>query len=216
MGNIKQYRGNEMKWYVIAYLLIIVVLFTLPENGETITSIEKIFSSALISGVIGSLVVVFDSLYSSKLKEILLFMGFTKVPGNTIFTRIKNGKIKDDRISINDARAAYKEIIDNIPQNRLKGEYENSRWYTIYSKYIEDNRVQSTQHDFLLCRDLYITTISMAIITIVAVIMGFLPFSQVLFSYLLIMLVITNIAAHNKANRFVNTIIAIDLAAKNR
>lgn len=68
-----------------------------------------------------------------------------------------------------------------------------------------------THRESLLCRDLYITTITMFVLTIVAMIVQMLSYSSILIGYLLIMLVLTNISARNKAHRFVNTVISNDL-----
>ena len=84
----------------------------------------------------------------------------------------------------------------------------------IYVKHKEGFAISSVYRDFLLCSDLYITTISLAVLTGIAMVMGLVPFSWILLGYLLTMAIITNLAAHNKAHSLVNTVIAVDLASK--
>lgn len=217
MDNLKSYRENEIKWYVLAYLLLVVVVCypttTQSVDIELVTKIEKLITSAFLSGIICSLAFVFDSLFSSELKDILLYLGFSKMPGATVFTRIQKKRLSDVRINIDGAQSRYKEIIESIPSSKEKQRYENSKWYSIYSAHKEDVRVLSVHRDFLLCRDLYTTTISLTVLTLIMMGVSLLPFSRIVLGYLLVMLAVTNIAAHNKASRFVNTVIATDLAS---
>ncbi|QOX62379.1 hypothetical protein FRZ06_02895 [Anoxybacterium hadale] len=217
MDNLKSYRENEIKWYVLAYLLLVVVVCypttTQSVNIELATKIETLITSTFLSGIVCSLAFVFDSLFSSQLKDILLYLGFTKMPGATVFTRIQENRLRDLRINIDGAQSRYKEIIESMPSSKEKQRYENSKWYSLYSAHKEDVRVLSVHRDFLLCRDLYTTTVSLTVLTLIMMAISLLPFSWIILGYLLIMLVVTNIAAHNKASRFVNTVIAVDLAS---
>ena len=208
----------ELKWFILAYLFLIIGSGNLDiikgTDTETLSKIESLISTSLISGAICSLAFVIDSLYSQAMKDALLYLGITKMPGTTIFTQIKNGALKDVRFEIIQAQRKYKDTIDNIPDNKSKAGYENSKWYKIYFKHKEDSAVSSVHRDFLLCRDLYITTISLAILTGIAMIGNLISFSWILMGYLLAMAIITNYAAHNKAHRFVNTVVAVDIASK--
>jgi hypothetical protein len=180
---------------------------------DNIAKFEKLVASAVLSGIICSLAFVFDSLYSSKLKDRLVFFWLEWKPGATIFTRIKDGKMKDDRISTEKALEKYKEIINSLPTAKKKRyEIENNNWHSIYTSHKDDASVGSTHRNRLLCRDLYITTISMTVFTAIAMTAQMLPFSWILFGYLFLMLVVTNMAARNKASRFVNTVISKDVA----
>jgi hypothetical protein len=217
VNTLKTYWENELKWFIWAYLLFVIgvnnpELFNNPDV-ETLTKIFNLFTSAIISGVICSLAFVFDSLYTSALKDVLVFFRRSKVPGATVFTRIKNGKMKDVRFDTAKAFQKYESIISGIPlEEKLKGKYENAEWYKLYSKNRDVTAVLSVHRDSLLCRDLYITTISLAVLTGAMMAVRLLLFNWILLGYLLVMLILTNIAAHNKAHRFVNTVIAIDIA----
>lgn len=217
MNNLKNYRENELKWYVISYLIWTVAVCNLDVlknvDIDFVVKLEGLFASALLSGVISVLAFVFDSLYSTEAKDGLLYLGFTKAPGSTIFSEIRESRMKDSRIDISKAQSRYKEIIENIPESNEKYQYENTTWYSIYSKYQTDGRVMSVHRDFLLCRDLYITTVSLIVLTLIVMAVSLLPFNWLVIGYLLVMWLLTNVAAHNKARRFVYTVIAADLAA---
>ena len=214
---MKNYRENELKWYVFAYLLLLIgirsnELFSI-DNTDCLTNVEKLLPLTLLAGMICTLSFVFDCLYPVNLKEKLLFLKFiTTMPGKTIFTRISEGKIDDVRFEIEKAQERYKEIINNMPSDKkLKEKYENSMWYPLYRKYEKDPRVEAAQRDFLLCRDLYTTTITMLVLTGLGMKFNFIQFSCLPIKYLVTMLFITNIAAYFKAHRCVNSVIAADL-----
>ncbi len=217
MNNLKSYRENELKWYVLAYVFL-VILVCYPNavkdlEGDWATKLEQLLSSALLSGIICTLTFVFNSIFSSQAKDFLLYFHIFKTPGSTIFSRIQQDSLHDPRVNTSNARFHYQEIIANIPTSKKKEPYENSKWYAIYSKHRADDRVAATHRDFLLCRDLYITTVSLAVLTLAMISISLLPFSWILIGYLLIMLFVTNLSARNKAHRFVNTVIAVDLAS---
>jgi len=216
MSNLKNYRENELKWYILAYLLLVVGVAN-PQllqvtDVDWISKIEKLVLSALISGVIATLSFVFDSIFSNTTKDVLIYLGFTKRPGSTMFSRIKKGKTIDNRFDTAVAKVKYKSIIDGIATAEKKKIYENSNWYSIYYKHKSDVSVESTHRDYLLCRDLYITTVSMLLLTGAVMATCLIAFSWILIGYLLIMLFCLNIATHIKAHRFTNTVIAIDIA----
>jgi len=216
MDDLKSYRENEIKWYILTFLLITIGVYGTDFLQNTIPS-EDTFNysdlliTAAFSGAICTLAFVMDSLFTSKFKETLVFFRKKRVPGASIFSRIKNCQLKDNRFSTAEASVRYQVIIENIPVSN-KEHYENAQWYKIYYKYKGEGAVVSTHRDFLLCRDLCITTIIIALLTGLSFSLQLISFNKILLGYLLSMLIITNIATRNKAHRFVNTVIAADIA----
>lgn len=213
---MKNYRENEIKWYIFSYLLLLIGInnpdLLSSANIDPISEIGSLLSSALLAGVICTLSFVFDCLYTAWLKENLLFLGITKLPGKTIFTRISTGKIKDIRFEIKTAQEHFKDIIAHIPSGKKeKAKYENSKWYALSRKYEKDPRVETAHRDFLLCRDLYTTTVTMLVLTAAGMACKIIPADWRPIGYLAAMLVITNLAAHFKAHRFANGVIVADL-----
>jgi hypothetical protein len=148
------------------------------------------------------------------MKERILYLGITKMPGKTIFSRIATNKIKDIRFETSTAKEHFKEIIDHLPSDKNeKTLFENIKWYSLSRKHEKDNRIEMAHRDFLLCRDLYSTTVTMLLLTSIGMLVKVLQFSWVPIGYLALMLLITNISAHFKAHRFVNNVIVADLNA---
>lgn len=221
---MKDYRDKELKYLIIILILLFVALCT-PIRECDITDIDlhksltTIFSDIVVSSVLSLSTLICDCLISANMKNKLLGLFIIPRAGETIFTRIKKCSVKDDRFLNSEAKVKYKEIISNIPQNRIeRHEYENSNWYKIYKKYQEKGQVSQSQKDYLTCRDLFIETILFLVLYLLSLIFysEFVVFS---FKYLLIIVlisVITNISAHVKMHRFVNTVIALDVAESNQ
>lgn len=216
---MKDYRDKELKYLMIILILLFVVLCT-PIKELNITDIElhksltTIFSSIVVSSILSLATFICDCLISTNLKNKMVGLFFMHRAGETIFTRINNCSVKDDRFLNSEAKTKYKEIISNIPQNKTERyEYENSNWYKIYKKHQDKGQVSQSQKDYLTCRDLFIETIIFLVLYFLSFIFcsEFVVFS---FKYLLLIIliaIVTNISTHVKMNRFVNTVIALDV-----
>jgi len=214
--DVKNYRENEIKWFILAYMFLLTGIkrpdMIFVTNTDLLSKIESILSSTLLAGVICTLSFVFDCLYTTKFKEILLFLGFTKMPGKTVFTRISNGRLKDIRFETDKAQKHYKHIAKEIPSDKEKRcAFENEQWYLLFSKYKDDNMIKSSHRDFLLSRDLYVTTITLTVLTVIAMTFRIIQLNWIPIGYLTLMLILTNLSAHFKAHRFINNVIAVDL-----
>lgn len=219
---MKDYREKELKYLMIIFILLFVVLCT-PIRELDITDIElhqaltTIFSSIVVSSVLSLATFICDCLLTTNLKDKMVGLLFIPKAGETIFTRINKSSVKDNRFLNSEAKIKYKEIISNIPKDKKdRYEYENSNWYKIYKIYQDKGQVSQSQKDYLTCRDLFIETIVFLVLYFLSLIFygAFVTFS---FKFLLIIIltaVVTNISTHVKMNRFVNTVIALDVAEK--
>ena len=218
---MKEYREKEMKFLMISYLLLFFLLCTdgFVKIGLNLKSLlETIFplaESMMVAGVISLFVYIADSLISSSFKDKLIGLFFIPKAGSVIFSRISRGKQIDDRFAIIDAQKHYESIIQNLGEdtkaNRI---YENSQWYKIYCKFQDKGAVNQTQRDYLLCRDLYIESIMFLTLYFVASLFlsEWVRFSLAFIIILFSITIITNITTHVKMKRFVNTVIALDIA----
>lgn len=221
---MKDYRDKELKYLMVILALLFVMLCTpikelIVADIELHKSLTTIFNSIVVSSIISLLTFICDCLLSTNLKDKMIGLFFIPKAGKTIFTRINNGSVKDDRFSISAAKTKYKEIISNIPKDKKERyNYENSNWYGIYKRYQEKGQVSQSQKDYLTCRDLFIETVLFIVLYLISLLFygEFVVFS---FKYLLITVliaVITNISTHVKMHRFVNSVIALDVAENNQ
>jgi len=216
---MKNCRENELKSYVLGCVLIIVFISTKSEmlaylDGKHYDLLILLISSGILSTVFYSFVFVFDSILPVRFKEIVSSLS-AHLPGERVWSEIKSGK-KDKRFTNKDVLDKYKEIFDGIPNNNEKRAYENSKWYSVYSKVEKHKKVEQAQKDYLLCRDLTSANIVMMVIYILfslgLKVLNFSWHIVVLFTLFYLLMVV---ATRNKAKRFVYTVIATDLYAKN-
>jgi len=87
----------------------------------------------------------------------------------------------------------------------------------IYQIYQEKGQVKQSQRDYLLCRDIFCITIEFLVLYIISLFLfkGTIHYSLKFIFVLLGIAIMSNISTHIKMNRFVNTVIAIDIANKN-
>jgi hypothetical protein len=210
-----------MKYLIFTYFLLFLLWCTpifehIPEIIENnYKNIISIMEWVTISGVLSLITFLGDSLISSNMKDKFVGLFFIPRSGQTIFTRISNKVVNDDRFLISDAISRYSGIIDNMPlQKKEKLYYENTHWYKIYSEHKKEGAVIQAQTDYLLCRDLFIETLEFVVLYVISLFVfnGTILFSLHFILTLIIMAVITNVSTHTKMNRFVNTVIAVDIS----
>ena len=217
---MKNYRDNELKSYVIAAIL----MYFITTNGisgilnkddiSILQFVIDLLNVAIISSSIYAFVFVLDSVYGSDLKRTLVFL-FTDEPGQTIFDSIKKKK-SDIRFSNTDVEKYYKDVFAQMPEDK-KGRkiYQNQQWYHIYHQYRDIEMVTTSAKDFRLCRDIFISTINIFLIYItLCIISEIVLFNIYYIGFLIIMIIISNIATRNKGKRWVYNVIAHDISEK--
>jgi len=130
-----------------------------------------------------------------------------------IFSRIQKTTI-DKRFPREDALKKYSEVYKSLPTvKKDRYDYENTEWYKIYNKHREITMIMVSNRDFLLCRDIYFSTIIMFVIYLfLTIVFKIIIFDCRYLGYLIVMLILSNIGTRNKAMRFTCNVIAYDIA----
>lgn len=218
MSDFKEYRNNELKYYVVANLLVLILLHfksfleSISVDGiSSFVTIVNLLSIVTTSSVIYVFSLILDSMFSGDLKFKLVYL-WSNMPGETIFTKIQN-KDTDIRFSNVDAQNKYKDIYAAMPTNKVKLKaFQNQQWYKIYHKYKAVDMVAVSAREFRLCRDLFISTFSLLVLYIVfLLVLNIVEFSPVFLLYMLIMLIFTDIATRVKGRKWVYNVIAHDI-----
>jgi hypothetical protein len=215
MVNLKDYQTKELCLYVmtnISVLLLLLGFLDHPEQSviQTIEVISNILNMVILSAAIFTFTFLTDSIFSSEIKFHLA--GF-QLPGGKIFSRIKNKNI-DKRFSREDAILTYKNIYESMPnEKKERYVYENSQFYKIYNQYRNVTMIMVSNRDFLLCRDIYFSTIStIALYLLLTILFKIIAFDWRYIVYLALMLIVANLGLRNKGWRFVCNIIAYDIS----
>ena len=217
MNDIKDYRNNELKNYVIGNILLVLYfsgifdnLFTLDINSN-LNIWKTLIESALVSSIIYIYVFLLDSLIPGDIKQKVAYFHIGKLPGYTIFTKMKQNN-KDDRFTHADIVKKYASIYSNMPVGKKeKGKYENAQWYKIYNNYKNESKILIANRDSLLSRDLTIITIMLIIIYFILIGLKIIVFSKTIVTVMLIELIVSNISMRGKATRLAYNVISEDI-----
>lgn len=217
MNSIKDYRNKDLVAYITANALVLLVVLNILDLKGTLLSsenISKIINSFLVTSCLSVFAFLCDSILSGDIKDKLVDLWRGR-PGGKIFTKIKDNN-KDIRFTTEQALEKYEDIYSNFPTTLKKRyKYENSKWYSIYHRYEKVEKIYNANKDYLLCRDMHIATY---VITVLYIVIGLLSSAvNVTWQCVLceiVFLLITNVAARQKAKRLAYNVIAYDLQQK--
>ncbi|MCL2165215.1 MAG: hypothetical protein FWH55_12715 [Oscillospiraceae bacterium] len=215
MADLKSYRNSELKWYLLANVLLLLLsssnnilarLFI--AEGIAWEAVSAFLQTALLSTFSYVIVFILDSLPPTELKDKVIFL-WSKKPSHTIFTTIEK-KCKDDRFTCEQIKAKHPEAFQSCNVNQ-----QTRLWYAIYSKHRDAAMVHSSNRDYLLARDLCVQTVILLLVYLfLCVVSGELSYSLLYIGYLVVMYVLTNLATRNKARRFAFNVLAYDISIK--
>lgn len=217
MIDIKDYRNNELKNYVIGNILLLLYFSGMFDKifSQDINSNLNIWGtvieSALISSIIYIYVFLLDSMIPGDIKQKIAYFHIGKLPGYTIFTKMKEGE-KDDRFTQADVMKKYSQIYTNMPVNKKEREkYENAQWYKIYKDCRNENKILIANRDFLLCRDITIITMMLLILYFILTSLKIIVFSKIIVIIMVVELIVSNISMRGKARRLAYNVISEDI-----
>lgn len=213
MKNLKEYRDNELKWYLLANILLMIVssgFFVFGETPESwVTAISSFLSVTIFSSAIYILTFVFDSVVPSRIKVFLVFL-WKRQPSCTIFTDMEK-KFEDNRFMLEDAKKKYAEIYERITSEPEKFD-QTPLWYEIYNRHRENTIVFGSNRDYLLLRDMHAQTIILILVYIIIWKMaGNMIFSWKYILYLTTMVILLNISARVQGKRLMYNVLSVDI-----
>ena len=219
---VKNYKEKELRQYVLAYLLVTIAsvgfqtaseLQVSGGNTNVMMSIFRMIMTDIFIGAICVLVMIINEIWSDKIKSKLVY---GQLPSDTVFTRISNGKIDSTGFDLDEAKTIYAHLFSastakqTVEWNKLLRKCRDSD----HSNVVEAERMQ------LMTRDICLSTISLLIMNIIAVIFFAIINNSICISinmlwvpiiYLIVMLIVTKVASRNRANRFLMLVIKCDV-----
>lgn len=217
MNDLKNYREKELSLYIVSSVLIFLISHQFinvdaSNIANSLSLLSQIFVSAILSVIAFGFIFVIECLFTSRFKEKLLYLfGLLNPPGYTIFSKIKENNY-DKRFSHKKLIAKYPTIYEDMPKTKKeRQDYENEKWYEIHNQVRDVSMIRLSQREWLLCRDIYISTLVMLVSYIVIVVLCLVEFNIYYLLFLVAMLIITNFGANRKANRFAYNVIAYDV-----
>lgn len=220
-SHMKEYRKNELKYYVIGNILILLLIHGMFDglmtrvSNDAVDIIETLLGSAIIGSIVYIYTFLLDSFMPSKAKDAIAYFP-TGRPGDYIFTKIEQ-RDSDARFMKEQVQKKYSDVYKEIYRLQANGKkkelskYQNSEWYKIYKDNQDDESVYTSQQDFLLIRDMESMTIMIAAFYIVMVVLKVISFDGRALAFVIVEFLLSNLAAKSKAKRFTYNVIATDL-----
>lgn len=223
--DMKDYRRNELKFYVFGNIVMILLfsgfldsIVGQQDSSNIIVVIKTLLGSSVVFSLVYVYTYIIDSFIPANLKDGIIYFLFGR-PGDTVFSDIRNNN-KDSRFTKEQAMSLYDEIYKRmnalVSDKKALKNFENSSWFKIYRKHQSDGSVETAQKDFLLNRDMCIMTLIILGIYILLVLFGVFACSCKIITILLAQVLLIYIAANLKAMRFVNNVIANDVSDSNK
>lgn len=217
MEDLKDYRKNELRAYVIANIALVLFLSgILDVNTNSASSapmgiVVAIANSAIFTAATYCYAVIFESMLPEQLKHFSIYLGFTHRPGETIFSDIAK-KNCDMRFTSERARERYAHIYSRLPETKkLRFKVENEEWYALFNTVRAHKMIYGAHKDYLICRSLYCTTFALLFLYLTAILCSELTLKKFVLVYFGIMLVSLNIATRFNAKRLAYNVIALDV-----
>jgi hypothetical protein len=217
---VKNYKKKELRQYVLAYLLVAIASvgfqtiaeFQLQISENVINAITPIFQMIMTDIFIGAicvLVMIFNEIWPDNMKTKLVY---GQLPSDTVFSRISNGKIDTTGFDLDKAQAIYAHL------SLASAAKQTAEWNNLLRKCRDSgyNNVIEAERMQLMTRDICLSTISLLIMNIVAMVAFAIVNKNICTSirmlgipiiYLVVMLIVTKVASWNRANRFLSLVI---------
>ena len=92
LNNLKDYRENELKQYVVANALIFLLVhgfidFANTENIKLVQGVVSLLGTTLLASIIYIFTILFDSVVDDKIKNRITSLYFMKLPGEYILIK---------------------------------------------------------------------------------------------------------------------------------
>lgn len=195
-NNLKNYREKELKNYVIGNALMILVLLGLFNTlfnikmDETSSNIlltlgSELISAGIFSSILYTYVFIFDAIIPGNWKDLICNL-YRPLAGEVVFEEIKE-KLNDKRFTKDAALQKYANIYEKLDNlvGKEKRKASNSAWYSIYLKHENETKIFISQRDYLLCRDLCVSTLYIGLLYFVLCVFSIIAFNHKIVIFLI-------------------------------
>ncbi len=205
----RQYIKSENRKWLIGYLLLHIVMFTLFSSliNFSLNDADQLISKlkdpqGFIPLTAAILIIVLEGIFKNSVKEFLVFWRFkNRLTGHRAFSHIGPS---DPRIDMERVKQLFPHGLPVDPKE------QNNEWFRLYRQYQDELQVFHSHKAFLLTRDLTSLTILFIPLSILGhFLLGSKP--QMLIYHLLILVmlfVVISLSAKHYGERFVANVLA--------
>ena len=206
--DIKEYRKTEIPMLLLGCTLILFFI-----SGDIKSILENWYdflSSAFLGSIVSIFVFIGDGLISSKQKDDIIYLwGLIPQPGETVFDKVINEGY-DKRYTAEDGSDLA--LLDHIDDTKAKRQKENSIWYSASNRVRDITKVLVSHRDYLMSRDMFFAVFEYLILYIIFCLFVKYSISKRFVFLMLILLAAIRLGVKNKAEAFVDNVIAVDIS----
>lgn len=199
------------------------ILLNYNKNFEQMMSQNSLISIFLSSPILYFYCLILDIVVPKNLKNAFsLYLNvdcmpvFFQLPGRTIFTRLKENKIKDLRIDKIKVQQKYCDMFECIKENKATYEMQNSKWYKLkcdLEKHPKNAKLETAEKEYLLFRDMLSMHILFSTLSYVFHLVGIVNFTNLTFVDIVVAYFVLFFCVRTTSNKFVNEVIVQDSIA---
>lgn len=216
VNTYKEYRNKELKYFLITEILMFILL-NYSKNFERLMNQSSLISIFLSSPILYFYCLILDIVVHKNLKNAFsLYLNvdcmpvFFQLPGRTIFTKLKENKIKDLRIDKIKVQQKYFDIFEAIKENKASYEMQNSKWLQMkydLEKQQKNAKLEIAEKEYLLFRDMLSMHILFSTLFFVFHLIGIVNFTNLTFVYIVVAYFVLFFCVRTTSNKFVNEVI---------
>lgn len=223
MKDFKNYRKYELKYYVFANIIFLLLtrqrtknIVEIFENTSFLENINKILCFSIVSIVTYIIIFVFDSLIPGNAKWRMVYW-FLPEPSEIVFIDIRDND-NDNRFTSTQLQKKCRKIyrrLDECDNRKDKYRMSKRKWHSIYLKYENEEKIKAAKRDYIITRDLYISTIFIILCCLFIGVIGFdirIPKSYYLLTA--VEFLILKIAVRARGTRLCRTVLATHVSKK--
>lgn len=196
------------------------ILLNYSKDFEQLMNQNSLISIFLSSPILYFYCLILDIVVPKNLKNAFsLYLNvncmplFFQLPGRTIFTRLKENKIKDLRIDKIKVQQKYCDIFECIKENKATYEMQNSKWLQMkydLEKQQKNSKLEIAEKEYLLFRDMLSMHILFSILFYVFHLIGIVYFTNLTFVYIVVAYFVLFLCVRTTSSKFVYEVIVQD------
>ena len=222
VNTYKEYRNKELKYFLITEILMFILL-NYSKDFEQLMNQNSLISIFLSSPILYFYCLILDIVIPKNLKNAFsLYLNkdcmpvFFQLPGRTIFTRLKENKIKDLRIDKIKVQQKYYVIFEAIKENKANYEMQNSKWLQMkydLEKQQKNTKLEIAEKEYLLFRDMLSMHVLFSTLFFVFHLIGIVNFTNLTLVYIVVAYIILFFCVRTTSSKFVYEVIVQDSLA---
>ncbi len=224
MDEFKNYRKYELKYFVFANIVLLYFLkqgnknvAAIFEQADYLENINKILCFSIVSVVTYIIIFVFDSLIPGNIKWRMVYWVLPKPSESVFYTLSKNDK--EDRFLLDELKTKCEKIydkLDHCDDKEMKKRISKIEWYNLYLKYENEEKIKSAKRDYVITRDLYVSTAVILILSIASLCYSKELIPKAYFIALIIEFCVLKRATRVRGERLCGNVIALYVRRKKK